>query len=68
MTDSFRISKPKLFTFPRCPHDDQIDSVSQALGHKGRSLYTDAGLQGFRNLVNALAWDAAFGRLAGRPW
>ena len=58
----------ELFAFPSGRHDDQVDSISQALGHKSRSLWTDASLEGYRNLMNALAQDAIFGRLAGRPW
>ena len=59
----------ELFAFPSGRHDDQVDSISQALGHKGPSyLLTDASLEGFRNVVNRLYQDAVFGRLAGRPW
>ena len=58
----------ELFAFPNGRHDDQVDSISQALGHKSRSLWTDASLEGYGNLMNALAQDAIFGRLAGRPW
>ena len=58
----------ELFAFPNGRHDDQVDSISQALGHKSRSLWTDASLEGYGNFMNALAQDAIFGRLAGRPW
>jgi predicted phage terminase large subunit-like protein len=58
----------ELFAFPSGRHDDQVDSISQALGHKSLSYWTDASLEGFRNVVNGLYQDAIFGRLAGRPW
>jgi predicted phage terminase large subunit-like protein len=58
----------ELFAFPSGRHDDQVDSISQALGHKSPSYYTKASLDGFSNLINALYQDAIFGRLAGRPW
>jgi predicted phage terminase large subunit-like protein len=59
----------ELFAFPRCRHDDQVDSISQALGYKIPSfLWTDASLKGFNDLTNALCQDAMFGRLARRPW
>jgi predicted phage terminase large subunit-like protein len=58
----------ELFAFPNGRHDDQVDSISQALGHKSPSYWTKESLEGFSNLINALYWDAIFGRLAGRPW
>jgi predicted phage terminase large subunit-like protein len=58
----------ELFAFPSGRHDDQVDSVSQALGHKGRALWTNASLEGYSNFLNAAYQDAIFGRLAGRPW
>jgi predicted phage terminase large subunit-like protein len=58
----------ELFAFPRGRHDDQVDSLSQALAYKSPSGWTDASLNGFNNVVNALWQDAMFGRLAGRPW
>jgi predicted phage terminase large subunit-like protein len=58
----------ELFAFPNSPHDDQVDSISQALGHKSRSHWTKASLDGYTNLLNGLAQDAMFARLAGRPW
>jgi predicted phage terminase large subunit-like protein len=58
----------ELFAFPNGRHDDQIDSISQALGHKSLSFWTKASLDGYSNLANALYQDAIFGRLAGRPW
>jgi predicted phage terminase large subunit-like protein len=58
----------ELFAFPSGRHDDQVDSISQALGYKSPSLWTKASLDGYSNLANALYQDAIFGRLAGRPW
>jgi predicted phage terminase large subunit-like protein len=58
----------ELFAFPSGRHDDQVDSISQALGHKSPSYWTKASLEGYSNLINALYQDAIFGRLAGRPW
>ena len=58
----------ELFAFPNGRHDDQVDSISQALGHKIASFWTKESLDGYINLMNGLAADAAFGRLAGRPW
>jgi predicted phage terminase large subunit-like protein len=58
----------ELFAFPRGRHDDQVDSISQALGHKSPALWTKASLEGYSNLMTAFYWDAMFGRLAGRPW
>ena len=58
----------ELFAFPSGRHDDQVDSISQALGHRIPSHWTNASLDGYSKLVNALYQDAIFGRLAGRPW
>ena len=58
----------ELFAFPSGRHDDQVDSISQALGYKSRSFWTKASLEGYSNFLNALSQDAIFGRLAGRPW
>ena len=58
----------ELFAFPNGRHDDQVDSISQALGHRIPSHWTNASLDGYSKLVNALYQDAIFGRLAGRPW
>ena len=58
----------ELFAFPNGRHDDQVDSISQALGHKSPSGWTKESLEGYSNFVNALCQDAMFGRLAGRPW
>lgn len=58
----------ELFAFPNSRHDDQVDSISQALGHKIASLWTKESLDGYNNFVNALWQDAIFARLSGRPW
>ena len=58
----------ELFAFPKSRHDDQVDSISQALARQGPSGWTDESLKGLNNLVNALWQDAIFARLAGRPW
>ena len=58
----------ELFAFPSGRHDDQVDSISQALGHKSPSYWTKASLEGYSDLINALYQDAVFARLAGRPW
>jgi predicted phage terminase large subunit-like protein len=58
----------ELFAFPNGRHDDQVDSLSQALGHKIASLWTKESLDGYNNFANALWQDAIFARLSGRPW
>ena len=58
----------ELFAFPKGRHDDQVDSISQALAYKAPSGWTDESLKGLNNFVNALWQDAIFARLAGRPW
>jgi predicted phage terminase large subunit-like protein len=58
----------ELFAFPNVRHDDQVDAISQALGYKSRSIWTEASLDGYSKLTNGLCQDAIFGRLAGRPW
>jgi predicted phage terminase large subunit-like protein len=58
----------ELFAFPSGRHDDQVDSISQALGHKIASFWTKESLDGYINLMDALAADAAFRRLARRPY
>ena len=58
----------ELFAFPNGRHDDQVDSISQALGHKNPSGWTEASLDGYNNFLNGLCQDAIFARLAGRPW
>src|SRR5436190_4202136 len=58
----------ELFAFPNGRHDDQVDSISQALGYKRPSYWTEESLEGHNNFLNSLYQDAIFGRLAGRPW
>jgi predicted phage terminase large subunit-like protein len=58
----------ELFAFPNSRHDDQVDSISQALGHKIPSYWTKESLENYNNFVNALWQDAIFARLSGRPW
>jgi predicted phage terminase large subunit-like protein len=60
----------ELFSFPSSVHNDQIDSISQALAHRPMKGWTldENGLEGFSRLLNGLTFDAAFGKLAGRPW
>jgi predicted phage terminase large subunit-like protein len=58
----------ELFAFPNGRHDDQVDSISQALGHKSPSGWTKESYEGFNNLVTDLCQEAIFARLSGRPW
>jgi predicted phage terminase large subunit-like protein len=58
----------ELFAFPNGRHDDQVDSISQALGHKIPSGWTKESLEGYERFMNALWQDAMFARLSGRPW
>ena len=59
----------ELFAFPRGKHDDQVDSISQALGYEPESSgWSAESLAGYTRVVDALWQDAMFGRLAGRPW
>ena len=63
-----RILEAELFAFPSGRHDDQVDSISQALGHKSPSPWVKESFEGYSKFVNALCQDAIFARLAGRPW
>lgn len=59
----------ELLTFPHSRFDDQVDSISQALGHeRPHASWSDKNLEGFSRLVDALATDFYFGRITGRPW
>jgi predicted phage terminase large subunit-like protein len=59
----------ELFAFPGGRHDDQVDSISQALGHEIKeSLWTAKSLEGYSNFVEGMAMDSYLGRLMGRPW
>jgi predicted phage terminase large subunit-like protein len=54
----------ELLAFPNDRHDDQVDSISQALGHKSPSVWTEESLKGWDNFLNGLC----FARLAAPPW
>ena len=58
----------ELFAFPRGRHDDQVDSISQALGYEAASGWTAESLDGLNRVLSGLHQDAVFARLAGRPW
>jgi predicted phage terminase large subunit-like protein len=58
----------ELFAFPNGRHDDQVDSISQALAHKSPSSWTKESFEGYERFVNAFWQDAMFARLSGRPW
>jgi hypothetical protein len=59
----------ELFAFPGSCHDDQIDSISQLLGHPIQAvLWSDKSLEGLSRLVEGMAIDQYWGRLTGRPW
>jgi predicted phage terminase large subunit-like protein len=57
----------ELFVFPSGRHDDQVDSISQALGHEIPSYWTKESLDNHNNFFDALWRDAMFARLSGRP-
>jgi predicted phage terminase large subunit-like protein len=60
----------ELLAFPHSRFSDQVDSISQALGHQRPpvSLFSDKSLARYSRLLDGLAADSFFGRLAGRPW
>jgi predicted phage terminase large subunit-like protein len=59
----------ELFAFPSGAHDDQVDSISQALAHKiGGYEWTDEGLKGLAGFVEGVAFDQYLGRSTGRRW
>jgi len=58
----------ELFAFPKGRHDDQVDSISQALAYTAPAGWTDESVKGLQRVVNSLWQDAIFARLAGRPW
>jgi Phage-related terminase len=64
----FRISKRSFSHFQTAGTHDQVDSISQALGHTIPSFWTKESLDGYNNFVTALWQDAIFARLSGRPW
>ena len=47
----------ELFAFPNVRHDDQVDSISQALAHKVSGYeWTDEGIKNLSGLIRSLAW------------
>ena len=61
----------ELFAFPSGPHDDQVDSISQALGHKSPGVWTKESIDGYIRVIEALSEDAMLDQLAGprrRAW
>jgi predicted phage terminase large subunit-like protein len=58
----------ELFAFPSGRHDDQVDSISQALSYESPSFWTKEQLDNYNYAMTLLWQDAIFGRLAGRPW
>ena len=58
----------ELFAFPNGRHDDQVDSISQALGHKTPSGWTKESSDNYNYAMTRLWQDAMFARLSGRPW
>jgi predicted phage terminase large subunit-like protein len=58
----------ELFAFPNGRHDDQVDSISQALSYKSPSGWTKESYEGYSNLVTGLCQEAMFARLSRRPW
>jgi predicted phage terminase large subunit-like protein len=58
----------ELFAFPSGRHDDQVDSISQALAYESPSFWTKESLDNYNDAMTRLWQDAMFGRLAGRPW
>jgi hypothetical protein len=50
-------------------HDDQVDSISQALAHQIEASHWDAkSTEGFCKFVEGLAMDRYWGNVLGRPW
>ena len=58
----------ELFAFPSGRHDDQVDSISQALSYKPLSCWTKESLENCNYAMTRLWQEAMFARLAGRPW
>ena len=58
----------ELFAFPGSRHDDQVDSISQALGDEPKPFWTERSLDGLNKVVEAIARDRYFGFISGRPW
>jgi len=59
----------ELLAFPASPHNDQIDSISQALGYQIQAYrWDDKSLEGFGRFVEGMARDQYWGWVTGRPW
>jgi predicted phage terminase large subunit-like protein len=58
----------ELFAFPGSRHDDQVDSISQALAQETAYFWSEKSLAGYRELLQGLAFDRYIGRATGRPW
>jgi predicted phage terminase large subunit-like protein len=57
----------ELFSFPGSRYDDQIDSISQALGFKiSKAVGND--YDGWSRFTQGLLMDQYFRRVTGRPW
>jgi predicted phage terminase large subunit-like protein len=51
----------ELFAFPGARHDDQVDSISQALGHEGNYHWDDTRLANLDKLINGFAMNRFVG-------
>ena len=58
----------ELVAFPNGAHDDQIDSISQALAHQVSGYDLGNMVKGLAGLVDGLAMDQYLGRATGRRW
>jgi predicted phage terminase large subunit-like protein len=58
----------EIFAFPRGRHDDQVDSISQALAYEPASGWTAESFEGYARFANALWQDNIFRQISGRPW
>jgi predicted phage terminase large subunit-like protein len=58
----------ELFAFPSGRHDDQVDSISQALSYNIPSFWTKESLDNYNYAMTRVWNEAMFARLAGRPW
>jgi hypothetical protein len=58
----------EVFSFPRGRHDDQVDSISQALSYEPELGWTDETMANFSEYVTGLCFEAAIARHMRRPW
>ena len=59
----------ELFDFPASHHDDQVDSISQALAYQIKtSSWNAKSLEGLSRFTEAIVLDRQWGLLMGRPW